>query len=199
MSHIDYYMSPTSPNVYNAGMRLEEIAKKHGATITYKPVDIAAVFGQTGGVALPQRHESRKEYRLQELARHAKLAGHEINLQPAYFPVNGAPASYAIIAAQAAGGGDLGVLCSSLARACWAEEKDIADDAVIKEALTNAGFDPGLADSGLLTGAETFARNTDEAVRNGVFGVPFYITDGDHRFWGQDRLEMLDLQLSGKL
>lgn len=199
MPHIDYYMSPTSPNVYNGGMRLEAIAKKHGATITYKPVDMAKIFAQTGGTPLPERHESRKEYRLQELWRAAKLAGHIINLQPMFFPANAAPASYAIIAAQNAGGGDLGALCYALARACWAEEKDIAGDDVIKAALVEAGFDPGLTDSGLLSGAETFTRNTEDAVRAGVFGVPFYITDGDVRFWGQDRLEMLDLCLSGGL
>ena len=33
----------------------------------------------------------------------------------------------------------------------------------------------------------------------GVFGVPFYIVDGSERFWGQDRLDDLDLHLSGKL
>ena len=38
----------------------------------------------------------------------------------------------------------------------------------------------------------------EEAVARGVFGVPFYIV-GDERFWGQDRLEDLDLHLSGKL
>ena len=34
--------------------------------------------------------------------------------------------------------------------------------------------------------------------RAGVFGVPFYIV-GDERFFGQDRLEDLDLHLSGKV
>ena len=199
MPHIDYYLTTTSPNVYNAGLRLEEIAKKHGATITYKPVDVMTLFAQTGGTPLPQRHPNRLAYRLQELARHAKLAGHPINVEPAYFPANAAPSSYAIIAAQNAGGGDVGALCYALCRACWAEEKNIADDDVIRAALTGAGFDPGLTDSGLLTGAETYSRNTDEAIAAGVFGVPFYVTDDDARFWGQDRLEMLDMHLSGKL
>ena len=41
--------------------------------------------------------------------------------------------------------------------------------------------------------------NLEEAANRGVFGAPFYITDGDERFWGQDRLDDLDLHLSGKL
>ena len=40
MPHIDYYFATISPYTYLAGMRLEEIAAKDGATITYKPVDI---------------------------------------------------------------------------------------------------------------------------------------------------------------
>ena len=33
----------------------------------------------------------------------------------------------------------------------------------------------------------------------GVFGAPFYIIDRSEKFWGQDRIEDLDLFLSGKL
>lgn len=121
------------------------------------------------------------------------------NLKPAHWPTNGAPASYAFIAAQNAGGGDLGTLVHAITRAVWAEEKDIAEDAVIKACLTEAGFDPALADSGLLEGAETYGKNLEEAAERGVFGVPFYIADGDNRFWGQDRLEDLDAHLGGKL
>ena len=50
----------------------------------------------------------------------------------------------------------------------------------------------------MLAAAETYANNLEEAVSRGVFGVPFYIV-GDERFWGQDRLEDLDLFLAGKL
>ncbi len=39
------------PYVYLAGDRLEAIAAKHGATITYKPVDAVALFARTGGLA----------------------------------------------------------------------------------------------------------------------------------------------------
>ncbi|MFP4327004.1 MAG: DsbA family protein, partial [Paracoccaceae bacterium] len=99
----------------------------------------------------------------------------------------------------AEGGGDMGALVHGLLRACWAEERDIAEDAVIRDCLSDAGFDPGLADRGLLSGAETYAATLEDAVAKGVFGSPFYITDTDERFWGQDRLEDLDLHLAGKL
>ncbi|MCI5109608.1 MAG: 2-hydroxychromene-2-carboxylate isomerase [Marivita sp.] len=199
MAHIDYFFSTLSPYAYLAGTRMEEVAAKHGATITYKPLDVVALFGRTGGTPPKERHPSRQELRAQELTRQSKKLGMALNLQPAFWPTNGAPSSYAIIAAQNAGGGDLGKLVHGFLRAVWAEDKDIAQDDVVRATLSDAGFDPALADSGLLSGAETYAANLEEAASRGVFGAPFYITDTDQRFWGQDRIEDLDLHLSGKI
>lgn len=199
MAHIDYYFSTLSPSVYLAGERMEEIATRHGATLTYKPLDLMALFARTGGLPLSQRHPSRQAYRAQDLARQARALGMPINMKPAYFPANPAPSSYAIIAAQAAGGGNLGALVHGVLRALWLEDRDIADDAVIRDCLTRAGFAPSLADSGLLAGAETYAANLEEGVSAGAFGAPFYITDSGQMFWGQDRLPELDAHLAGKL
>ena len=199
MAHIDYFFATMSPFTYLAGTRLEEISGKHGATITYKPLDIMGLFSRTGGIPPKDRHPNRQVYRLQEIERRAKLAGVPINLKPAFWPTNPAPSSYAIIAAQETGGGDLGALVASFTRACWAEDKDISEDGVIRECLDGAGFDPALADSGLLRGAEVYAANLEEAVNRGAFGAPFYITDSDQRFWGHDRLDDLEAHLEGRI
>ena len=199
MPHIDYYFATISPYTYLAGLRLEEIAAKHGATITYKPVDILQQFARTGGQPPKDRHISRQEYRAQELPRQAKKLGMDFNLKPAFWPTNMAPSSYAVIAAQNAGGGDLGKLVHAFTRAVWSEEKNIAEDDIIRACLTEAGFDPSLAESGLLVGAETYAQNLEDAVNAGAFGAPFYVVDDGARFWGQDRLDDLDLHLAGEL
>jgi 2-hydroxychromene-2-carboxylate isomerase len=196
MPHIDYYFATISPFTYLSGTQLESIAQKHGATITYKPVDIMGLFGRTGGIPPKDRHPNRQEYRLQDMRRRAIVAGLPLNLKPAFWPTNPAPSSYAIIAAQAAGG-DVGKLVNALTRNCWADEKNVAEDGVIRACLEEAGFDPALADSGLLSGAETYSANLEEAVSKGVFGAPFFITDTDERFWGQDRLDDLDRHLAG--
>jgi len=198
MTQIDYFFATLSPYCYLAGTRLEEVAAKHGATLNYKPFDIVAAFGRTGGTPPKDRHISRIEYRAQELVRQAKKLDMPFNLKPAHWPTNGAPAAYAFIAAQNAGGGDLGQLAHLITRAVWAEEKDIAQDDVVRACLQEAGFDPALADSGMLVGAETYARNLEEAVERGVFGAPFYFV-GDQRFWGQDRIADVDAHLAGDL
>jgi len=194
MAHIDYYMFPLSPFTYLAGDGLEKIAEKHGASLRYKPFNLMQVFSQTGGLPPKDRHPSRQAFRLKEIERIAEHVGMPVNLKPTYWPTNPAPASFAIIAAQEAGGGNLGGLCQSILSAVWAEEKDIADDAVVKAALEANGFDAGLADSGLLTGAQIFERNTEEALQDQVFGAPSYVVNGE-MFWGQDRLDYLDRYL----
>lgn len=195
MAQIEYFLTPMSPWVYLAGDRLEAIAARQGASVRYVPLDAPALFPRTGGQVLAERHESRKAYRLQELARWSKRLGMKLDLQPFFFPVNPAPASYAIIAAQAAGGGDLGALVRAFPRAVWAEGRNIADDEVVKAILAENGFDPAVADRGMFTAADTYVRNLEEAVSRGVFGVPFYIV-GEEKFWGQDRLDLLEAFLA---
>ena len=198
MRQIDYYFAPMSPFTYLAGAQLEDIAARHGAAIRYIPIDAPALFPRTGGQTLAERHASRKDYRMQELRRQARKRGMPLVLQPPYFPVNPAPASYAIIAASRATGGDLPGLVRGFLRAVWVEERNIADDEVVRDLLAKNGFDPAIADRDMLAAAEIYVANLEEAVARGVFGVPFYIVDQE-KFWGQDRLDDLDLHLAGKL
>ncbi len=194
MTQIDYYLSPISPWTHMAGTRPAEIAAAAAIPIRYKPLDPTALFQQTGGKVLAERHDSRKAYRLQELRRWAERLDIPLKLKPAFFPTNPAPASYAIIAAQEAGGGDMARLVSALTRACWEEDRNIAEDDVIRDCLSAAGFDTGLAFTGLLQGAEIYARNLNDALEAQVFGVPFFKV-GDEAFWGQDRLDFLAAHL----
>lgn len=195
MTKIEYYFSIISPYSYLAGPRFRAIAEARGAEVELKPLDISALYTRTGGTALGERHPSRQAYRLTDLARQARKAGLPINVQPAHFPTNAAPASYAVIAAQAAGGGDVLGLTQALLAACWAEEENIAEDAVIRACLERTGFDPALADRGLFTGAEVYGRNLEQAIAAGVFGAPSWVVDDGALFWGQDRLEDLDQHL----
>ena len=193
MAHIDVFFSTLSPFTYLAGLRLPDIAARHGASVTYKPLDIMALFDRTGGVRPADRHPSRLAYRLQELRRQSAKAGLALNLKPMFWPTNAAPSSYAIIAAQATGA-DVGPLAHAFGRAVWAENRNIAEDEVVRDVLAAEGFDPGVADRGMMVAADTYGRNLEAAVERGVFGAPFYVV-GDEMFWGQDRLDDLDFFL----
>ncbi len=197
MTQIDYFFATISPFTYLAGSRLEECAARHGAQVRYVPINAPALFPRTGGHVLAERHESRKTYRLQELRRWSKRLGMRLDLAPPFFPANPAPSSYAVITAAKIGGGDLVGLVQAFPRAVWAEGRNIADDEVVQEIVAAHGFDSKAVDRGMLTAAESYAANLEEAVARGVFGVPTYLV-GDEVFWGQDRIEDLDLYLGGK-
>lgn len=195
MAEIDYYLFPLSPFSYLAGLELEAIAARQGAAIAYKPVQLFRIFAEVGTPQVQDRHPSKRSYRLRDIARLARARGMPVNLQPRHWPTNPMPASAAIVAAGAAGGGDLGALVHGFLRAVWAEERDIAEDETVRAILAAAGFDRALADRGLLTSVEAVERNTDEALRRGVFGAPSYLV-GDEVFWGQDRLPLLEAHLA---
>lgn len=198
MPHIDYYFATMSPYTYLCGLRPREIAQKNNATLTYRPLDIMALFARTGGLPPKDRHPNRQAYRLQDLQRRASVVGLPLNVKPAFWPTNPAPSSFAIIAAQNSGA-DVGDLVHAITRACWAEERDISQDDVIRDCLQSVGLDPALVDRDMMTSADTYAQNLEHAVLAGAFGAPFFITDTDARFWGEDRLTDLDLHLSGKI
>ena len=162
--------SVISPYAYLGSDRLTAIAQRHNAEVIYKPLDVIALFVRTGGTASKDRHSSRKEYHAQDLVRQATKSGLKFTLQPAHWPVNQAPASSAFIAAQNAGGGDLGNLAHGMIRACWAEERNIAEETVIRECLVEPGFDPDLTETGLLPGAEEYSAKLEQAVEVGAFG-----------------------------
>ena len=196
MAQIEYFLALQSPWVYLAGARPAGIAARQGAVLVYKPLDVAALFPRTGGKVRAERHPARVSYADEDRMRWAAKLGVKMAADPLFRGANPAPAAYALIAAQAAGGGDLAGYVQAIGRAMWAEGKDISEDEVIHAARAENGFDPKVADRGMLMAAETYAGNLEEAVSKGVFGVPFFVVDGV-RFWGQDRLEDLEAHLAG--
>lgn len=194
MARIDYYFTPLSPFTYLAGLRLEEIAEKHGVDIEYKPFDLMKVFKTHGTPALPERHEARRIYRLQELKRIADFVGLPIVPQPKHFPTNPVPACTTIISAQMHGDAHVGELAHRIMRACWVEDEDIAQDHVLRKCLEDTGHDAGLVDRDMLSAVEVYEKNTQDALNANVFGSPSYVVD-HYLFWGQDRLPYVDRHL----
>ena len=191
---VDYYLSLISP--YLGSRRLEEIAKRHGAEVDVKPVNLATIFPNTGGLPLAKRAPARQSYRLVELRRWADHQNMPLNLNPRHFPADEALAARMVIAAGQSGGDPM-VLAHAVLRAVWADEQDIADVATLKEIVTRAGHDaealfPLAQSPETQAGYEALTR---EALDCGVFGVPTYVYRKE-LFWGQDRLDFLDRALA---
>jgi 2-hydroxychromene-2-carboxylate isomerase len=192
---IDYFFGITSPWTYMGNGRLAEIAKRHGAVVNYKPVDMAKVFSVSGGLPLGKRAPQRQAYRLVELARWSRYLDIPLHTKPKYFPAAGWPASGMVIAVRGQGG-DCGKLAGALMRAVWTEERNIDDAETLRAIATENGFDGDalLAAAGSDAVKAAFETDTQEAIDREVFGAPTYIYNGEP-FWGQDRLDFLDRAL----
>jgi 2-hydroxychromene-2-carboxylate isomerase len=195
-AEIDYYFALQSPFSYLGNGRLQDVAQRHGANITYKPAMLGRVFAATGGLPLAQRSPERRAYRLMELARWSGTLGIPLNLEPKYFPVDETLAARMVIGAQCENY-DVGDLAGAIMRAVWELDANIADRCTLAQVAAGCGFD---GDSLLEWAndpkvAELHDQYTEEAISRGVFGAPTYVLE-DELFWGQDRLDFLDRALA---
>lgn len=196
MKTIDYYFWMNSDWAYLGADRLEALAARQQAVIRYLPVDLPDVYSRTGGVLLGQRSPERQAYRVAELARWCRKLGIHVNPQPAHMCPDAGLASRIVIAADLAGT-PVPALYKAILKAQWVDEQDISDRAVLRGVLERLG----LPADRLLTAAQApaidaaYRRNTDDAVKAGVFGSPSYVFRGEV-FWGQDRLDMLEETLA---
>jgi carboxymethylenebutenolidase len=197
---VDYYFAPQSPWAYLGHQRLRDVAKAAGALVRVRPVDLGGkVFPISGGLPLGQRAPQRQAYRLVELKRFSDHLNAPLNVHPRFFPVGGDDASKLIIAVDLL----LGVQASlditgAILAAVWAQERNIADPAVLTQLLGEQGLpSQALEKSQSQAVQECYERYTQEAIEAGVFGAPSYVVAGEI-FWGQDRLDFLERRLNAR-
>jgi carboxymethylenebutenolidase len=195
---VDYYFAPQSPYVYLGHLRFWDIARRHGAAIRVLPMDLGGkVFPVSGGLPLKQRAPQRQAYRLLELKRFGEYLNMPIHPEPAYFPVAGDDAAKLIVAVDLKDGTDAAMhLVTAITRAVWAEQRNIADEAVLAELLRECELPTSrIEDAHSQAAHERYEANTEQAIAAGVFGAPSYVIDGEI-FWGQDRLDFVDRRLA---
>lgn len=193
---IEYYFTSSSPWVYLGHDAIGAVARKHGARLDVRPVELGGVWEVSGGVPLAKRSATRQRYRLIELQRYSELRGLPINLRPKHAPLDPSLADLAVAAVLVHGDDPFGFMGRML-RAYWAEEENVADQAVIARLLVAEDFDPDaiLAVARGQEASELRKKNTEAAIAADAIGVPAYVLNGEV-FWGQDRIELLDRALS---
>ncbi len=191
--HIDFYFDLSSPYSYLAATQLEAIANRHGATIAWKSLVLAAVFKAQGNV-MPAVCVPKAQYMVKDLARWAEHYGVPFQMS-SRFPLPTIRGMRLIIAAESSGRS--GELAKSLFTGMWERDLDISSDAVLRTLVSECG----LSADELMAATETSAVKdklrayTDEAISRGVFGAPAMMVDGE-LFWGNDRLHFLEQQLT---
>jgi 2-hydroxychromene-2-carboxylate isomerase len=194
MQTIEYFIAPQSPYCYFGHARLGEIAQRHGARIVMKPMDLGGkVFPVSGGLPVAQRPAQRLSYRLVELKRWAEHLKLPFNIAPKYFPVSGDLAAKMMIAAPSESSAF--VFAGAVLKAVWADELNIADEAVLLTLAKQCGLDGNAMLAAAPSSQAKYDLYSQQAIDAKVFGAPWFVLNGEP-FWGQDRLEFLDRALS---
>jgi len=186
---LDFWFEFASSYSYLAVMRIEPLARAAGVTVKWRPFLLGPVFLSLGWNDSPFNiYPPKGRYMWRDLARLAARYGLPFKV-PSRFPRNGLLAARVALA-----GADeawIGDFARAAMRANFAEDRDIADPAVIRAILADLGL-PADALLEQAASADTklaLRRQTERASELGLFGAPSFITPDGELFWGNDRLE----------
>ena len=187
---IEFWFEFASTYSYLAAMRIETLASARGRTLVWRPFLLGPIFAAQGWRDSPfNLYPARGAYMWRDLER---LCAHgQLEWQrPSVFPRSGLLAARVAIAA--AGEEWLPLFVRAVYRANFAEDRDIADTAVIRSVLEGMDVDAIDAAAWLARAheAETKERlraQTERARALGIFGAPSFVVAGE-LFWGGDRL-----------
>ena len=196
---VDFWYDFSSPWTYLASMQIEAVAARAGATLTWRPMLLGAVFKEVGTANVPllAMSEAKRRYTARDL--HDWAAYWKVPFRFATrFPMRTVTALRLALLA----GDRIAPLSHALFRALWVDDRDLADDATLRELADAQGFDGAalLARTQEPAVKQQLADSTREAVARGVFGAPTFIVAhprGEMLFWGQDRLELVAKALGG--
>jgi 2-hydroxychromene-2-carboxylate isomerase len=191
------YFSLLSPWAYIGHAELRKIIARHRLRPIWRPVALAQVFPESGGLPLAKRHPFRQRYRMLELQRWRDRRGLNFHLHPQFWPFDPAPADRIACALAEAGANPEPFIASAFA-GIFERQRNLADPQDLAATLADCGLGPEWLAHGASGAAEiAYQRHLALALDEGVFGSPSYVLDGEI-FWGQDRLELLDDALTSR-
>ena len=193
---VAFFFDFSSPFAYLAATQIEAVARRAGASIRWKPFLLGGLFKAVGTVDVPlfTMPEPKRELAILDMTRWAEHHRAPFRF-PSRFPMNSVKALRMVLQLPDA---QKPALVHALFHAYWAEDCDLADDAVLAAVASATDLDgPALVagTKGDLVKAR-LKEATEEAVRAGLFGAPSFVV-GDLLFWGQDRLPFVERALQG--
>ncbi|UEM21430.1 2-hydroxychromene-2-carboxylate isomerase [Skermanella mucosa] len=192
---IDFYFDFASPYGYLAATQIDGIAERHGRAVRWCPILLGAVF-KVSGMKPVMEQPLRGDYLSHDAPRFARLLGVPLTM-PAKVPLNGLAASRAYWWLEGRDPAKARDLAKAVYHAHWGEGRDMTT----AEQVAEAAEPLGIAAADLAAGVQDpvvkdrLRAETDEAIRRGVFGAPFFIVDGE-AFWGADRLHHVEQWLA---
>ena len=190
-SPIDFYFEFSSPYVYIASQLVDDVARRTGRGMRWRPFLLGPVFKATGQAPLTEI-PMKGEYSKRDFTRSARY--HQVPFRmPSKFPIGTVAALRAFYWVQDRDEAKAQALAKALYKAFFAEDRDIGPPEVVLDIAASVGVDRNALAAALADNAvkERAKGEVDAAIARGVFGSPFFIADGEP-FWGCDRIPMLE-------
>lgn len=188
MATLDFWFEFASTYSYLAVSRIAALAGNAGVRVAWKPFLLGPIFKAQGWNDSPFNiYEAKGRYMWRDMERLCAQYGLGFR-RPSVFPRNGLLA--ARVAAIAGNDAWVADFVRAVYHANFAEDRDISDRDVITEILGEIGRDSAavLATAETPENKDRLKRQTEEAVRLGIFGAPSFVARGE-LFWGNDRLD----------
>jgi 2-hydroxychromene-2-carboxylate isomerase/predicted thioesterase len=191
---ITFWFDVHSPWSYLVSTRIGALARKHHATVIWKPLHLANLMDQVDGMRPMEQSFARVVWYEQDVIDRMGQHGLAYDPHPDY-PLR--PSRALRACAYAAEQGRADAFVQAVMRGYWAEKRDISDLNVLQAMADQSDLGPRpiaeIAED--LLYKKAIADNTAEAVTSGLFGVPSMHFDGK-LFFGADHLDLLESALA---
>jgi len=189
MSEIDFWFSIGSTYTYLSVNRIAEVAKKESLSINWKPFSVRKIMMDMDNIPFtPPSKKVKSDYMWRDIERRAKFYGFEA-IVPAPYPLKEFDLANQIAILGMNEGWGVDYVTITYKR--WFQQgKEPATEPNLSEILNelNLNKDEVNKNANSENIKNQYLQNTENAYKQGVFGSPTFIYNGEV-FWGDDRLE----------
>lgn len=187
---LDFWFDYTCPFAYLGSTQAPALAARMGVPLTYRPMLLGGVFraNDTPQKLFATLSPAKAAHNANDMQRWAKRFGVTLTM-PANHPMRSVEALRATLAT-----GIDPCVVDAFYRAYWVDNADISSREVLSRVLASCGHDAEKVLAAIETQAikDDLRARTDEAIALGIFGVPTWVVDGTHLYWGQDRMHFVE-------
>lgn len=195
-TNVDFYFDFGSPNAWLAHALLPKIAERSNIQFHYRPILLGGIFQLTGNQPPKQAFAqvpSKVKWFRREMTRFVQRHRIPFVFNP-HFPVNTLKVMRGAVLFQDSP--QFMPYVEACFRHMWVDPKDLGDEATLRQALEDSGFDSegllrGIADPEIKS---ALLEATQSAVARGVFGAPTFLVD-DELYFGKEQLLELEVDV----